>query len=84
MASEHPAEKDICVLFVFHSDGCIELNLSKQQESPNKGWEVFPLQKPCKVHFCLLEFYKCYKNGILEDLKSTCSVYGNLCDCFVW
>ena len=54
MASENPhAEKDICVLFVFHSDGCIELNLSKQQETPNKGWEVFPLQKPCKVHLCI-------------------------------
>ena len=50
MTSEHTyAEKDICVLFCFHSDGSIELNLTKKQERPNRGWEVFPLHKPCKV-----------------------------------
>ena len=50
MTSEHThAEKDICVLFCFHSEGSIELNLTKEQERPNKGWEVFPLHKPCKV-----------------------------------
>ena len=70
MTSEHThAEKDICVLFCFHSDGSIELNFSKEQERPNKGWEVFPLQKPCRV--CLLELLSAIKNGILESLKST-------------
>ena len=51
MTSEHThAEKDICVIFRFHSDGYIELDLTKEQERPNKGWEIFPLKTPCKVH----------------------------------
>ena len=51
MTSEHTnAEKDICVIFRFNSDGYIELDLSKKQDRPNTGWEVFPLKKPCKVH----------------------------------
>ena len=51
MTSKHThAEKDICVIFHFHSDGYIELDLHKKQDRPNKGWEVFPFKKPCKVH----------------------------------
>ena len=51
MTSKHAhAEEDICVIFRFHSDGYIELDLSKKQDRPNKGWEVFPLEKPCKVY----------------------------------
>ena len=51
MTSEHTnAEKDICVIFRFNSDGYIELDLSKKQDRSNTGWEVFPLKKPCKVH----------------------------------
>ena len=42
MTSEHThAEKDIWVIFCSYSDGYIELNLTKEQERPNKGWEVF-------------------------------------------
>ena len=69
MTNEHShAEEDIFFLFCFHSDDYIELNLSKEQERPNKGWEVFPLQKPCKV--CLLEFYKNCKKWILKSFYS--------------
>ena len=51
MTSKHAhAEEDICVIFRFHSDGYIELDLSKKQDRSNKGWEVFPLKTPCKVY----------------------------------
>ena len=51
MTSEHTrAEKDIYVIFCFRSDGYIELDLTKQQERPNTGWEIIPLKKPCKVY----------------------------------
>ena len=61
------AEEDIFFLFCFHSDDYIELNLNKEQERPNKGWEVFPLHRPCKVCWNSI---RTVKNGFLKSFYS--------------